>query len=51
MRRLTENEALAMLRPASVPIQRPSVPAATPEPAISWFTRLTSFFSSLNRRA
>lgn len=51
IRRLTEDEALALLRPASAPIPRPSVPAATPEPAISWFTRLTSFFSTLNRKA
>lgn len=51
IRRLTEDEALALLRPASVPIPRPSVPAATPEPAISWLARLSAFFSTRIRRA
>ena len=51
IRRLTEDEALALLRPASVTVPRPSVPAATPEPAISWAARLAAFFSTLIRRA
>ena len=51
IRRLTEDEALALLRPAGVPVSRPSVPAANPDPAISWFTWLTSFFSTLIRKA
>ncbi|WP_425099341.1 lysozyme [Tropicibacter sp. S64] len=51
IRRLTENEALVLLRPACVPIPRPSVPSATPEPAISWLARLNAFFSTLIRRA
>ena len=50
-RRLTENEALALLRPAGMPIPRPSVPAVTPEPAIGWLARLSAFFSTLNRKA
>ena len=49
--RLTENEALALLRPASVPIPRPSLPAITSEPAIGWLARLNAFFSTLIRRA
>lgn len=51
IRRLTENEALALLRPAGVPVSRPSVPAATPEPAIGWLARLSAFFSTLIRKA
>ncbi|MCW3780345.1 lysozyme [Defluviimonas salinarum] len=51
IRRLTEGEALALLRPASVPIPRPSVPAVTPEPAIGWLARLSAFFSTLIRKA
>lgn len=51
IRRLSEGEALALLRPAGVPVPRPSVPAAKPEPAISWLARLTAFFSTLIRRA
>jgi lysozyme len=51
IRRLTEDEALALLRPAGVPVSKPSVPAATPEPAIGWLARLTAFFSTLIRRA
>src|SRR5690606_37856592 len=48
IRRLTEDEALALLRPATMP--GPFV-SATPEPAISWLVRLTAFFSTLIRRA
>ena len=51
IRRLTEDVALALLRPAGVPVSRPSVPAATPGPAIGWLDRLTAFFSTLIRRA
>jgi lysozyme len=51
IRRLTEDEALALLRPAGVPVSKPSVPAATPEPAIGWLARLTAFFSTLIRKA
>lgn len=51
IRRLTEDEALALLRPASTPVPTQSLPAAKPEPEISWFARLTSFFSTLTRRA
>lgn len=51
IRRLTEDEALALLRPAGVPVSRPSVPAATPEPAAGWLARLSAFFSILIRRA
>ena len=51
IRRLTEDEALALLRPSTAPVPRPSVPAATPEPAISWLARLSAFFSTLIRRA
>ena len=51
IRRLSEDEALALLRPAGVPVPRASVPAVTPEPAIGWLTRLTAFFSTLIRRA
>jgi lysozyme len=48
---LSEDEALALLRPAGVPVPRPSVPADRPEPAINWLARLTAFFSTLTRRA
>jgi len=51
IRRLTENEALALLRPASAPVPKPSVPAAAPEPAIGWLARLSAFFSTLIRKA
>lgn len=51
IRRLTENDALALLRPASVPIPRPSVPAVTSEPAFGWLARLSAFFSTLIRKA
>lgn len=49
IRRLTEDEALALLRPSTAPGS--SALAATPEPAISWLARLTAFFSTLIRRA
>lgn len=49
IRRLTENEALALLRPSTAPGS--SALAATPEPANSWLARLTAFFSTLIRRA
>lgn len=51
IRRMTEDEALALLRPAGMPIPRPSVPAVTTEPAIGWFARLSAFFSTLIRKA
>ncbi|SIS76595.1 lysozyme [Phaeovulum vinaykumarii] len=51
IRRLTEDEALALLRPAGVPVSSPSVPAATHEPAIGWLARLSAFFSTLIRKA
>jgi lysozyme len=51
IRRLTEGEALALLGPSTAPVPTPSVPAATLEPAISWFARLTAFFSTLIRKA
>lgn len=50
-RRMTEDEALALLRPAGMPIPRLSVPAVTTEPAIGWFARLSAFFSTLIRKA
>ncbi len=49
IRRLTEDDALALLRPT--PVLRPSVPAARPEPAIGWLARLTAVFFTLIRRA
>ncbi|MFZ5751772.1 MAG: lysozyme [Pseudomonadota bacterium] len=49
IRRLTEDEALALLRPSPAPGS--SALAATPEPAIGWLARLTAFFSTLIRRA
>jgi len=51
IRRLTEGDALALLRPAGVPVPKPSVPAAAPEPAIGWLARLSAFFSTLIRKA
>ena len=51
IRRLTEDEALALLRPAGMPIPRPSVPAVPTEPSIGWFARLSAFFSTLIRKA
>lgn len=51
IRRLTEDEALALLRPASTPVPKPSVPAATSGPAIGWLARLSAFFSTLIRKA
>jgi len=51
IRRLTETEALAQLRPSRVPVP-PSMPAepVTPTasmPQTSWFARLSAFFSNL----
>lgn len=51
IRRLTEDEALALLRPATMPVPTQPVPAATPEPAIGWLARLSAFFSTLIRKA
>jgi lysozyme len=45
VRRLTEDQALALLQPV-----RPSVPA-TPETPTGWLARLATFFSTLIRRA
>ncbi|MFT3687790.1 lysozyme [Paenirhodobacter sp.] len=45
--RLTEDEALALLRPSPLPpVLKPALNAST-----SWLARLTSFFSTLIRRA
>ena len=58
IRRLTESQALALLRPPPVPIA-PSVPAEPEHPAIppepilptDWLARLAAFFANLTRRA
>jgi lysozyme len=57
LRRLTESEALQLLRPAPVPaapssVAAPAAPAA-PEPADlpRWLARLAALFSQLLRRA
>ena len=53
IRRLTEAEALAMLRPTSVsvpppPPNQPAIPPA-PMPPTSWRGRLAAFFSNFTR--
>ena len=55
IRRLTEAEALALLRPASVPLPptmptRPATPSA-PIPSNGWLARAAAIFSNLTRRA
>lgn len=49
VRRLTEDQALALLRPS--PLPRPPVLAPAPDAPTSWFARLAAFFSTLIRRA
>jgi lysozyme len=49
IRRLTEAEALALLRPASLPAP-PTVPTA-PIPTSGWLARVAAIFSNLTRRA
>ncbi|MFC6689553.1 hypothetical protein [Jhaorihella thermophila] len=45
IRRLTENEALKLLRPA-----KPAIPA-TPNLSTGWLARLIALFSTLIRRS
>ncbi len=49
IRRLTEHEALAMLRPSRAP--RPPVLTPAPDAPTGWLVRLAAFFSTLIRRA
>ena len=54
IRRLTETEALALLRPASVPlfpaiVAGPTSPSASAPPS-GWRARLAAFFSNFTRR-
>jgi lysozyme len=49
VRRLTEDEALALLRPS--PLPRPPVLDPAPDAPTGWFARLVTFFSTLIRRA
>jgi len=48
VRRLTEAEALALLRPTSQPVPL-TVPSAPTSPG-GWLARLVTFFSNFNRR-
>jgi lysozyme len=49
IRRLTEDDALALLLPS--PLPRPPVLDPAPNPPTSWLVRLAAFFSTLIRRA
>ena len=49
IRRLTEDEALALLRPS--PLTRPPVLDPAPHAPTGWLARLAAFFSTLIRRA
>ena len=49
IRRLTEDEALALLRPS--PLPRPPVFDLAPDAPTGWLARLAAFFSILIRRA
>ena len=49
IRRLTEDEALALLRPS--PLPRPPVLDPAPHAPTGWLVRLAAFFSTLIRRA
>ncbi|MET4128001.1 lysozyme [Roseovarius sp. MBR-6] len=58
IRRLTETQALALLRPQPVPTElsgqaAPAKPTVPPEPIppVGWLARLAAFFSTLIRRA
>ncbi|NCM98129.1 MAG: lysozyme [Rhodobacterales bacterium] len=59
VRRLTETEALTLLRPASVRVELPPPPAArstlppptAPMPPTGWLARLAAFLADLTRRA
>jgi lysozyme len=49
IRRLAEDEALALLRPS--PLPRPPVLDPAPDARTGWLARLAAFFSTLIRRA